>query len=330
MQLIKAKYDILGQGEGLEGIYKAIELPGRICYHSQDRIAEGSAKPFVERLMRDNHGAPLEHGTVYLYLYYDSFCCTKKTDYVIKEFSEYYNWSDVVEYLGARYRANEYSHVNTIHRIDNNNHITEVFITTNLRVLFENGWMDDLQFLSEPKPQHEKRISVKFTLDRFTGEEYLRHRKGSFNRESTRYIDYTKDKHGNGNISMILPPWLSDDKEKICIFDEDYYSKLRKEFGNETVNNWMAIDVWWFTLKTCEWGYNTLVSNFKWQAQQARTVLPCAISSPLIVTMFVKDWKHFFNLRAKGTTGAPHPQAKELAQPLMEEFIKRGLIDENF
>jgi thymidylate synthase (FAD) len=46
----------------------------------------------------------------------------------------------------------------------------------------------------------------------------------------------------------------------------------------------------------------------------------------LIKTAFLSDWLHFFNLRAIGTTGAPHPQAKELAEPLMEEFINRGYI----
>ena len=327
MEIINAKYEIIEQGNGIEGIYKAIELPGRICYHSQDKITEGSAKPFVERLMRDNHGAPMEHGTVYLYLYSDNYTYNKHTDYIVKEFTNDYYWSDVVGFIAAKYRNNEYSHVNSIYRTDNNNSIHEVFITTNFRVLFENNWLEDIRFLSEPKPQHEKRITVKFTIDRFTGEEFLRHRKGSFNRESTRFINYTKEKNGNGSIKFILPPWLTDQKEKICIFNEDYYNNLRKDFGNNIVDTWQAIDVWLFTLKTCEWGYNTLVSKFNWQPQQARTVLPCAIDSPLIVTMFVKDWKHFFNLRAIGTTGAPHPQAKELAQPLMEEFKDKGLIE---
>ena len=71
------------------------------------------------------------------------------------------------------------------------------------------------------------------------------------------------------------------------------------------------------------------MNSYDWKAQQARTVLPCAISSPLIKTAFISDWKHFFNLRAIGTTGAPHPQAKELAEPLMHDFIKLGLIKEN-
>ena len=91
------------------------------------------------------------------------------------------------------------------------------------------------------------------------------------------------------------------------------------------------VDVWRYGQHEYEWSYCKLTNDFGWQAQQARTVLPCAISSPLIKTAFVSDWVHFFNLRAIGTTGKPHPQAFELADPLMKEFIERGLIqfDEN-
>lgn len=328
MNLIQPKYEIINQDSGINGIYKAIELPGRICYHSQDKITETSAKPFVERLMQANHGAPLEHGTVYLYLWFDSSNIDSKLDYPANKYFKSSDRREIITYLMSRYKTNQYTHVNTKFTKENNNRF-EVFITTNFRVLFENGWLDDLIFISDPLEGHEKRVMVKFTLDRFTGEEYLRHRKGSFNRESTRYINYTKDRHGNGSIDFILPPWI-DDKEKDRISDKDYFNAKRNEFNQEETDKWEAIDVWLFTLKTSEWAYNTLVTQFNWQPQQARTVLPCAISSPLIVTMFVKDWKHFFNLRAKGTTGAPHPQAKELAEPLMNEFIEKGLITEPF
>ena len=61
-------------------------------------------------------------------------------------------------------------------------------------------------------------------------------------------------------------------------------------------------------------------------AQQARQVLPNALKTELVMTGFVSDYQHFFDLRARGTTGAPHPDAKALAEPLMCEFKKRGWI----
>ena len=66
MQLIKANYTIIPQNPGIQGIYEQAELPGRICYGSQHKIAPGTAEKFVKGLMQSNHGAPLEHNGVYL------------------------------------------------------------------------------------------------------------------------------------------------------------------------------------------------------------------------------------------------------------------------
>ena len=49
--------------------------------------------------------------------------------------------------------------------------------------------------------------------------------------------------------------------------------------------------------------------------------MPLGVKAEAVMTGFVSDWKHFFDLRAIGTTGQPHPQAKELALPLLNEFI---------
>ena len=304
MEFLVAGYEIIDQEPGLEGMYKAAELPGRICYCSQDKMAPGTAEKFCKGLMKSNHGAPLEHGTVYLKV-------LKHSD-----------WNDL-----DKYRFNKYSKYT-----ESTNY---AYVTTNLRVLFENGWMDDLKYWCEPTEYHEKRIEVRFTVDRFTGEEFLRHRAASFNRESTRYVLFTKEKFGGGSIKYIIPVWMLDETNMKEI--DDHKDLSIKDFCKEVIDeeeghgDMTDVLVWMFALKACEWSYCKLTNTFGWQAQQARTVLPCAISSPLIKTAFVSDWVHFFNLRALGTTGKPHPQAFELADPLMKEFIKRGLIrfDEN-
>jgi thymidylate synthase (FAD) len=311
MEFLVAGFEIIEQKPGLQGVYEACELPGRICYGSQDKIEPGSAEPFIKRLMKSNHGAPLEHGTIYL----------KAED----RYSFYSN-TEVV-YDGnplEHYEHNPYSKFIRVNNI--------VYVTTNLRVLVDNNWMDDLYHFCEPTEYHEKRVMVRFTMDRFTGEEFLRHRKASFNRESTRYVAFTKEKFGGGSIKYIVPTWLNDEKtinrlegfQKWFSINEMCQNVIDYNDGDCELDE---VFVWAFALKATEWSYNTLMNRFGWQAQQARTVLPCAICSPLIKTAFVSDWKHFFNLRAIGTTGAPHPQAKELAQPLMEEFINRGLIE---
>ena len=68
MKLCKPLFEIWEQSAGLEGVYKQIEKVGRVCYKSEDKITEDSAKPFVDRMVKSGHGAMLEHGTVYLFI----------------------------------------------------------------------------------------------------------------------------------------------------------------------------------------------------------------------------------------------------------------------
>lgn len=310
MEFLVAGFEIIEQEPGLEGMYKAAELPGRICYGSQDKIAPGTAEKFCNGLMKSNHGAPLEHGTVYL------MAKTEMVNWYIHPEDGYEEEYNVLE----KYEFNPYSKYG--------NDGEYVYVTTNLRVLFENGWMDDLKYWCEPTEFHEKRYQVRFQVDRFTGEEFLRHRVASFNRESTRYVLFTKEKFGGGSIKYIIPVWMLDKQEAINSLKDYSISDFCKcvidfEAGTGPMDDVCA---WVFALKACEWSYCTLTNQFEWQAQQARTVLPCAINSPLIKTAFISDWKHFFDLRALGTTGKPHPQAFELAYPLMEEFKNRGYL----
>ena len=183
MKLIESSYKILSQEPGLDGIYKMCEIAGRTAYKSEDRITEGSAKKFVEALMKLKHGAVLEHGTVYLIIPYDVSTCG------IKPFH--------------KYAKNPYSKVVHGDTMD----INHAYITTNLRVLMENDWMDDLQYLCEPTEHHEKRVTVKFICSRSIAQEITRHRVFSFLMESQRYVAYNKDKFG-GEITYIIPDWV--------------------------------------------------------------------------------------------------------------------------
>lgn len=171
MKLIKPHFEILEQQPGIDGTYKMIELAGRTCYRSEDKITEDSAKGFVDRMIKSGHGAMLEHGTIYLYFQYTS----PLTDPNYMKFANIYH----------KYLKNKYSKVNYI---TPDHFLQKVYITTNLRVLVENGWMDDLQYICEPTEYHEKRVTVKFICDRGVSHEYVRHRVMSFAQESTRRI----------------------------------------------------------------------------------------------------------------------------------------------
>ena len=322
MNLIRPSYEIIEQQPGLQGIYDIIERCGKTSYKSEVKGGE-TARKFVESRAKEGHGAVLEFGTVYL----------KITE------------GNGFSYKLEKYRQNPYSRV--IH------HDMDAYVTTNYRVLVENGWLDDLKYQCEPTEYHEKRYCVRFIVDRFTGEEFIRHRVFSFCRESSRYCNYSKEKFG-GHITFIIPPWITKEQlaegENITWWDGDWvdmnnHSIVRHDKGafcnGETIvlaHN--RVDTWLHCLAGIEQDYMSLTNDWTlfddvddeerkgWQAQQARTILPCAIKSPLAMCGFASDWVHFFHLRALGTTGAPHPQAKELAEPLMKEFLERGYITE--
>ena len=158
MKLIKPLFEIREQPSGLEGVYKQIEGAGRVCYKSEDKIAEGTAKAFVDRMIASGHGAMLEHGTVYLK------CETEVINrYIHPEDGEEEDFNKL-----EKYEYNSYS-------VTNDDGIY-LYVTTNLRVLVENDWLDDLQYICEPTEYHEKRITVKFICDRGVSHEFVRHK----------------------------------------------------------------------------------------------------------------------------------------------------------
>ena len=93
------------------------------------------------------------------------------------------------------------------------------------------------------------------------------------------------------------------------------------------LSNSLVFEEWKSVCAHSERAYNKLL-KYKATPQQARSVLPNSLKTELVMTGFVSDWKHFFRLRSRiAETGKPHPQAQELADPLMDEFIKRGIME---
>lgn len=172
MKLIKPSFEIIKQLPGEEGIYKQIELAGRVCWKSENKITEDSYKNFIEMLKSRQHLSVLEHGTVYLQSL-GVFLDPEDTDVA------YGN------YFVSHYIHNPYSKVKIIH---DEEWKANVYITTNYRVLVENNWLSDLRYLCKPTEHHQKRITVRFILDRAIANEFVRHRVFSFAQESTRRI----------------------------------------------------------------------------------------------------------------------------------------------
>ena len=300
MKLIKPSFQIIEPtGYTIDDIYKSIELAGRVSHKSEDKITETSAKDFVGRMLNMKHLATCEFGTVYLYL---------KNNY------------GEADNIATKYSANPYSKVTTCCTFKSNS--TEIYITTNYRVLVENNWLDDLKYLCEPTEYHHKRYTVKYICDRAIANEIVRHRKFSFLQESTRYCRYSADKF-NGELTFILPCWFEEMGQNVIKFEEGKYKDTYCfQFTGDNIGK--SCSIWYNVMREAEEHYIELI-NLGWKAEQARNVLPLSLKTELYMCGFAEDWKKFFELRCAPNS---HPQARELAIPLKEEFIKRGYINE--
>lgn len=142
MKLIESNAIIIPQAEGLEGMYKQVELAARNCYQSFDKTTENSYKKLLEHLGSNGHMSPFAHGTVYLKF---PLNIDKNLYNHIQEYQKNF-WSKVKINTGFE----EGTFVDS-----------GFYVTTNMRVLKENNWLHDLNFWCEPTKYHYKRTTVK-------------------------------------------------------------------------------------------------------------------------------------------------------------------------
>lgn len=131
--------------------------------------------------------------------------------------------------------------------------------------------------------------TVEFRVDRGVTHELVRHRLFSFTQESTRFVNY-----GKKEIEFVEPAW------------------------NPGINE-DAKTVWRMHMEDASKDYNFMLKNGA-SPQIARSVLPNATASTIVVTGNLRNWRHFFMMR---TTIETHPDFKRVTIPLLSEFKQR-------
>ena len=197
------------------------------------------------------------------------------------------------------------------------------YVTTNMRVLIEHHWMDELEFIDNTPncPYYIPRPTVCFITDIGASRELNRHRANSVSEESTRYCAYDKGKFGNG-ITVAKLPWIPDvDADGQCystgfygddeIFDDNYIQ-------GHYCDGWTAIDWFLYGLQVCDLVYRK-TRELGWTAQQAREILPLNTKTQVVHTAFVDDWEHWIALRSNEISGKVHPMMSELAKQLVKQ-----------
>jgi thymidylate synthase (FAD) len=162
------------------------------------------------------------------------------------------------------------------------NSITENSADSFIRRILQSG--------HESVIEHEK-VTVRLVCDRGVTHEVVRHRIASYSQESTRYCNYSKDKFGK-ELTFIKPCFWEESSEPYQIWEEE--------------------------MQNIENSYNKMV-EMGVTPEQARSILPNSLKTEIIVTMDLREWRHFFKLR---TSPKSHPQMREIATPLLQEFQK--------
>lgn len=304
MQLIKPSVELIKE----ENPFKKIEMAGRTCYKSEKNVTENSAIAFYDRLVKSQHTAMLEHATFVF-----------RVDLLVYEMARkcrYLNatWEKIETKIGGK--------------------VSRFLVSGNLRAINESGIyalveclrregpgegklayvkmekpfndaitknvhlvnLSDFENLTPAEISAHKYTTMKFITDRGVSHELVRHRPFSFAQASTRYVNYSKGQFGGGNIQFIEPAGF-----------ENWSGEMRQHLEK--------------ALCEAEHFYNQLTADGA-TAQQARAVLPNAVKTEIIVTGNDAEWQHFFNLRSKGTTGAPHPDMKIVADMALSLYEK--------
>ena len=145
-------------------------------------------------------------------------------------------------------------------------------------------------------------VSLRITCDRGISHEIVRHRVASYAQESTRYCNYSKEKFGN-QITYIDPV--------------PGFMLENKAYSMEQLDAIMT--TWMNACEDAERHYLRLI-ELGCTPQMARGVLNNATKTEIVVTMNIREWRHFISLR---TSAAAHPQMREIAQEVLRIFREK-------
>lgn len=284
MKLINQNVEEWHCGYTLPEIWSHIAKCARVCYQSKPRNNGETDEEFVKRVILRNHSlkeigenkelqlklhlSVLEHGTVYL-----NIPCEEDT-------------RECIVFFGCNcYSKRVYSYGLKCH------------VTTNMRVIIEQGFTKYLKYICAPTKFHYLRTTFNVITDLGVARDFNRHRTHSISEESTRYCNYGKPKFGN-ELTFIIPEWV----ETRC--------------PNAEHSGPSSADMYWSSAcKEAESNYLRLLEN-GWTPQQARQILPLSTKVQTIHTAFDTDWEKFVKLRADECSGAVHPNMKVIANKI--------------
>lgn len=305
MKVISPYFEIL-EDLDKQSLPVRIEVCGRICYKSEDKITAESAKPFIRGIIKHGHNSVTEMAVLTLKVFYDSesivnqlfklipkFLFVDKIDKgellitgSVRSFRELYQANPTVkivkaiaEYLGKR------------HPLFYEDLLPDRGLMKQEGVRVEKMPLEEVDKLPADLLAKHRHVAVLFVVNRAITHEIVRHRPVSYLQESQRYCRYSQDKFGN-EVTFIKPMFFEEGSEEYVLWEkamqetEEIYLKL---------------------LKTSS-------------PQAARTVLPNSCKTELITFANLLEWLHIFKLR---TSKGAEPSMREVMIPLLHKFQEK-------
>lgn len=169
-------------------------------------------------------------------------------------------------------------------------------------------------------------VTAEYICDRGVSHEWIRHKLTEIlpsiniedgydwtpmavSQESTRYCNYMK----RGGVCFIIPPWITKIPEGE--YEIDNQDRYIHQFNLNRAER-----IWFRNKLISEYSYLEEL-NEGWTPQMARGDLAISVKTEFSVTCSLTEWRHVFSQR---TSGAAHPQMREIMRPQLDEF-KRTL-----
>lgn len=307
MKIIEPSVEYVNGNVGLFDRPKHVELCGRVCYKSEDKITDGSAEKFIAGIIKHGHEAVLEHARITL----DLTDYPQTWDWIQSRRVEMNTYDGVADYLTSTDLSSSYAKIVSGNmRAWRNLSAFAVAHEYEIPAAVRRMWIENAPFFPEyvskiasyikdtltdinPRPGvptfndpalrlRHSWYTLRFICDRGVTHEIVRHRPASYCQESTRYCNYSKEGFG-GEITVIKPSFFA-------VGSEQYHA-------------------WRDACSNAEVDYFHLL-NLGCSPQEARDVLPTSLKTELVMTATAAEWKHFLKLR---TAEAAHPQMREVA-----------------
>ena len=267
-----------------------------ICYASNK---QGTVE-WLENLWKSGHKSVFRHGTRY---------------YVIPS-------NTLNDYIKYELKFNPYC------GYYENEGTQQVFVSINEQYYIEHPYMrnfaafevNELNFVTEgyideyayKKVKKLLRVTFEIITQISTSRELNRVSPNNICEQSTRYCNFGKDKFGN-EITICQPHWFDilQGKKEISINAENISSTDIEIIKEEYMCSGFIAQYLLSCLEAEKCYIKATQEGIL--AQDARGILPLDTATKCIYTYRIEEWEHFIDLRYKGVTGTPHPNAKMIA-----------------